>query len=131
MRPVCLSLVSQVDSPSNGRETAFLNGDLEEEIYMEQPPGCIDPGQEKKVCRLIKSLYGLKQAPKQWYEKFHKTLLDLGYSINRSDACLYSKEIESSIVLIICIYVDDMLIFSSNLNAIEETKKNLYATSLT
>ena len=46
-------------------KTAFLNGELEEEIYMEQPEGFIVPGQENKVCRLVKSLYGLKQAPKQ------------------------------------------------------------------
>ena len=46
-------------------KTAFLNGDLDEEIYMEQPEGFIVPGQEKKVCRLVKSLYGLKQAPMQ------------------------------------------------------------------
>ena len=46
-------------------KTAFLNGKLNEEIYMEQPEGFIVPGQEKKVCRLVKSLYGLKQAPKQ------------------------------------------------------------------
>lgn len=45
-------------------KTAFLNGELEEEIYMEQPEGYIVPGQERKVCRLVKSLYGLKQAPK-------------------------------------------------------------------
>ena len=45
--------------------TTFLNGELEEEIYMEQPEGFIVPGKEKKVCRLVKSLYGLKQAPKQ------------------------------------------------------------------
>ena len=46
-------------------KTTFLNGDLDEEIYMEQPEGFIVPGQEKKVCQLVKSLYGLKQAPKQ------------------------------------------------------------------
>ncbi len=48
----------------------FLNGDLDEEIYMEQPEGFIAPGTEKKVCKLVKSLYGLKQAPKKWHEKF-------------------------------------------------------------
>ena len=51
-------------------KTVFLNGDLEEEIYMSQPEGCIVFGQESKVCKLRKSLYGLKQAPKQRYEKF-------------------------------------------------------------
>ena len=43
---------------------------MEEEIYMKQPEGCEAPGQEKKVCKLVKSLYGLKQAPKQWHKKF-------------------------------------------------------------
>ena len=49
-------------------KTAFLNGDLDEEIYMEQPEGFVIPGQENKVCRLKKSIYGLKQASKDWYE---------------------------------------------------------------
>ncbi|CAM8904972.1 unnamed protein product [Rhodiola kirilowii] len=55
-------------------KTAFLNGDLEEEIYMEQPKGCRVPGLERKACKLVKSLYGLKQAPKQWHEKFDKAM---------------------------------------------------------
>ena len=56
-------------------KTAFLNGDLNEEIYMEQPEGFSASGQEMKVCRLVKSLYGLKQAPKQWHEKFDNVML--------------------------------------------------------
>ena len=51
-------------------KTVFLYGELEEELYMEQPDGFVVAGEENKVCRLIKSLYGLKQAPKQWHEKF-------------------------------------------------------------
>lgn len=56
-------------------KTAFLNGDLNEEIYIEQPEGCVVPGMEHKVCKLKKSLYGLKQAPIQWYDKFHNTII--------------------------------------------------------
>ena len=59
-------------------KTTFLNGDLDEEIYMEQPEGFVILGQQKKVCKLIKSLYGLKQAPKQWHEKFDSIVLSTG-----------------------------------------------------
>ena len=72
-------------------KTAFLNGDLNEEIYMEQPEGYVLPGNEKKVCKLIKSLYGLKQAPKQWHEKFDSVVLSNGFSHNSADKCIYSK----------------------------------------
>ena len=71
---------------------AFLNGDLNEEIYMDQPEGFISLGQEKKVCRLVKSLYGLKQAPKQWHEKFDKVMMSNGFTINECDKCVYVKE---------------------------------------
>ena len=56
-------------------KTAFLNGDLDEEIYMLQPEDCITPRKEHKVCKLNKSLYGLKQAPKQLNDKFDNALL--------------------------------------------------------
>nr|GEW19637.1 reverse transcriptase domain-containing protein [Tanacetum cinerariifolium] len=61
---------------------AFLNGDLEEEIHMNQPEGFISLGQESKDCRLVKSLYGLKPPPKQWHQKFDHTMLDSGFKIN-------------------------------------------------
>ena len=72
-------------------KTAFLNGDLEEEIYMVQPEGYIAPGQENKVCKLKKSLYGLKQAPKQWHEKFDQVILSNGFSSISVDKCVYTK----------------------------------------
>ena len=58
---------------------AFLNRDLEEEIYIDQPKGFTMLGNEHKVCKLLKSLYGLKQAPRQWHEKFDQCLLSNGF----------------------------------------------------
>ena len=72
-------------------KTTFLNGDLDEEIYMEQPEGFIVLGKEKKVCRLVKSLYGLKQAPMQWHEKFDSVMMTNGFKINKCDKCVYVK----------------------------------------
>ena len=107
-------------------KTAFLNGDLEEEIYMEQPEGFIVHGQESKVCKLDKSLYGLKQAPKQWHEKFDNLLMSKGFKVNESDKCIYYKT-EGRLCIIICLYVDDMLIFGSNLHVINDVKSMLSA----
>ena len=105
-------------------KTAFLNGELEEEIYMDQPEGFIADGQENKVCRLLKSLYGLKQAPKQWHERFDNTLTSNGFSVNEADTCVYYRYGGGEAVML-CLYVDDILIFGSNLNVIEEVKKLL------
>ncbi|GKA59734.1 retrovirus-related pol polyprotein from transposon TNT 1-94 [Tanacetum coccineum] len=102
-------------------KTAFLNGDLEEEIYMNQPEGFIAPGQESKVYRLVKSLYGLKQAPKQWHQKFDHTMLESRFKINECDKCVYVKDTSSGYV-IFCLYVDDMLIIDSNDKMIKSTK---------
>ncbi|KAI3734277.1 hypothetical protein L6452_13742 [Arctium lappa] len=105
-------------------KTTFLNGYLNEEVYMEQPEGFVVPGQENKVCRLIKSLYGLKQAPKQWHEIFDTTVTSFGFRHNGTDRCIYSKCTKESTV-IICLYVDDMLIIGTNLEGIRETKNYL------
>ncbi|CAJ2638290.1 unnamed protein product [Trifolium pratense] len=105
-------------------KTAFLNGDLEEEIYMEQPEGFVVHGQETKVCKLEKSLYGLKQAPKQWHEKFDNLMVSNGFKLNESDKCIYYKS-DNNICTMICLYVDDMLIFGSNLSAVNAVKSLL------
>ncbi|KAL0394319.1 UNVERIFIED_CONTAM: Retrovirus-related Pol polyprotein from transposon TNT 1-94 [Sesamum latifolium] len=70
-------------------KTAFLYGELEEEIYMDQPEGFVAHGNKRKVCKLVKSLYRLKQAPKQWYKKFDKTILAFGFTVNENDKCIY------------------------------------------
>ncbi|TYK00058.1 hypothetical protein E5676_scaffold596G00040 [Cucumis melo var. makuwa] len=107
-------------------KTAFLNGDLEEEIYMKQPEGFIVHGQETKVRKLDKSFYDLKQAPKQWHEKFNNLLMSKGFKVNESDECIYYKT-EGRVCIIICLYVDDMLIFGSNLHIINDVKSMLSA----
>jgi hypothetical protein len=102
-------------------KAAFLNGELEEEIYMDQPDGFIAKGQEGKVCNLLKSLYGLKQAPKQWHEKFDKTLTSAGFVVNGADKCVYYR-FGGGEGVILCLYVDNIVIFGNNENVIKEVK---------
>ncbi|CAM8929486.1 unnamed protein product [Rhodiola kirilowii] len=89
---------------------------------MKQPEGFIMPGNENKVCKLIKSLYGLKQAPKQWHQKFDEVILSSGFKLNQADKCIYSKFDNSGNVVIICLYVDDMLIFGTDQKQVDLTK---------
>ena len=100
-------------------KTTFLNGDLDEEVYMEQPESFVHSRNKKKVCKLVKSLYGLKQAPKQWHEKFD---LAIGFLHNSSNKCMYSK-FTKEYGVIVCRYVDYMLIFGTNMKGVCETKK--------
>ncbi|KAK3124837.1 hypothetical protein QOZ80_7BG0594330 [Eleusine coracana subsp. coracana] len=88
---------------------------------MDQPDGFIIKGQEDKVCKLLKSLYGPKQAPKQWHEKFDSTLLAAGFSVNEADKCVYYRH-DGGQGVILCLYVDDILIFRTNLDVINKVK---------
>nr|GEU52856.1 zinc finger, CCHC-type [Tanacetum cinerariifolium] len=106
-------------------ETAFLNGDLDEEVYINQPHGFIMPDNKNMVCKLIKSLYGLKHAPKQWHQKFDKVVLSNGYLLNQADKCVYSKFDKTGKSVIIFLYVDDMLIFGTNQVQVDLTKEFL------
>ncbi|GJT69582.1 zinc finger, CCHC-type containing protein [Tanacetum coccineum] len=105
-------------------KTAFLNGDLDEEVYMKQPEGFVFPSHENKVCKLKKSLYGLKQVPKQWHDKFDKSIILNGFTHNSSDRCIYSK-FTKDYGVILCLHVDDILIVRTNMEGINETKKFL------
>ena len=103
-------------------KTAFLHGDLEEEIYMEQPEGFMVKGKESLVCRLNKSLYGLKQAPRQWYKKFESFMIDQGYTRTTTDHCVFMKKFNSGEFIILLLYVDDMLIVGRDVKQIKELK---------
>jgi hypothetical protein len=107
-------------------KTTFFNNELDEKEYMEQLEGFVLPGNEHKIYKLIKSLYGLKQTPKQWHEKFDYVILEYGFKRNSDDKCIYSK-FTNDFGVIICLYVDDMLIISINMNDVNDTKK--YITS--
>jgi hypothetical protein len=102
-------------------KTTFLNGELKEKIYMTQSDGFVVKGQKDKECKLQKSLYGMKQAPKQWHEKFDSTLISVGFSVNEADRCMYYRHGGGQRV-ILCLYVNDILIFGTSLNVINEVK---------
>lgn len=83
-------------------KTAFLNGDLDEEIYMDQPEGFKVKGLERKVCKLNKSIYGLKQSSEQWYFKFHGAMIEFGFAMIKEYQCVYIKHSGKSFVILIC-----------------------------
>jgi hypothetical protein len=105
-------------------KAAYLNGDLDEEIYMEQAEGFAKPGQEQKVCRLRKAIYGLKQAGRSWYQKIDTFFEATGLTRTQADNCVYVKRSSDSI-LMVAIYVDDILIFANHMNEIEKLKSQL------
>ena len=106
-------------------KTAFLHGELEEEIYMDQPEGFVVPGKEHLVCRLKKSLYGLKQAPRQWYKRFDSFMLGQGYSRSQYDDCIYFQQFPDGTFIYLLLYVDDMLIASRDKSLIRKLKAQL------
>ncbi|MCO5609148.1 hypothetical protein L7F22_063370 [Adiantum nelumboides] len=107
---------------------AFLNGDLQEEIYMSQPDGGYTSLQHPDyVCRLLKALYGLKQSPRQWYLRFHQCMISLDYTRFQSDANVYSPH-STNVLLFLAIYVDDILILSNSQYAIDKAKGELQAS---
>ncbi|CAA7028591.1 unnamed protein product [Microthlaspi erraticum] len=105
-------------------KNSFLQGELDEEVYMTPPPGLehiVKPG---KVLKLRKVIYGLKQTPRAWYRKLSKTLLDRGFKRSEADHTLFTLQRKEGIVFIL-IYVDDMIISGNDKVGIQETKSYL------
>ena len=114
---VILSFVAarDLDMAQLDIKTAFLNGDLNEEIYLEQPEGYVIPGKEDQVCRLHKCLYGLKQASRVWNRHFDMFLKKFGLQPSKADPCLYVR-LDKSEFACVAIWVDDGLVCSNNRN---------------
>ncbi|RVW87522.1 Retrovirus-related Pol polyprotein from transposon RE1 [Vitis vinifera] len=105
-------------------KSTFLNGYLEEEIFVEQPEGFIVKGMEEKVYLLKKALYGLKQAPRAWYSEIDSHLLGLGFTKSLSEFTLYFKKVCDE-TLVVSLYVDDLLVTGSNMKQIDNFKKEM------
>ena len=103
-------------------KSAFLNGELVEEVYVSQPEGFIVPDKEEHVYRLKKALYGLKQAPRAWYSKIDSYFVENGFERSKSEPNLYLKRQGKNDLLIICLYVDDMIYMGSSSSLINEFK---------
>ena len=123
---IIMALVAHYDLELHQMDvkTAFLNGNLEEEIYMDQPEDFSVKGKEHMVCKLKKSIYGLKQASRQWYLKFNDTITSFGFQENTVDRCIYMKVSGSKFIFLV-LYVDDILLATNDLGLLHQTKKYL------
>ena len=101
-------------------ETAFLNGKLDEEIYMQQPEGYLKPGEEHLVCKLEKSLYGLKQSSRCWNKAFREGVEKVGFTQASADPCVFNRKEDT--LTIIAIHVDDLMIPAENVLEMQRVK---------
>jgi histone deacetylase 1/2 len=105
-------------------DNAFLHGFLEEEVYMLQPPGYVDPRYPHHICKLEKSLYGLKQAPRAWFARLSSKLQSLGFVPSKADVSLFVYK-DKSITIYMLVYVDDIIVVSSTSSAADQLLKQL------
>ena len=105
-------------------KTAFLNGDLQEEVFVEQAPGFSQAGQEHKVYRLHKALYSLHQAPRAWNQKLDDKLGVLGFKKCLSEHAIYCRGAGSE-RLVVGVYVDDLIITGASYNSIKKFKAQM------
>ena len=108
-------------------KSAFLNGFLEEEVYVEQPPGYQQQqqGEEDKVYKLKKALYGLKQAPRAWYTRIDTYFINNGFHRSPYEHALYVKTNKAGDIIVVCLYVDDLIFTGNNPKLLAEFKENM------
>jgi hypothetical protein len=104
-------------------KTAFLNGEIKEEVYVEQPQGFEVHDKQTHVCRMKKDLYGLKKAPRAWYGRIDSFLTSLGFTKSSADPNLYFKVVDDDPVILL-LYVDDLFLTSVE-NLISKCKRKL------
>jgi hypothetical protein len=120
---IALAAINNLHLRSVDISHAFINGDLEETIYMRQAEG-FHSGNSNQVCRLLKSLYGLKQAARQWNKKLHDALIAMGFKRLESDRSIYIF-VRDEVRIIIPVFIDDITFASSNPAAIDSAIKEL------
>jgi hypothetical protein len=96
----------------------FLHGILEEEVFMKQPPGFVDPEFPSYHCKLDKTLYGLKQAPQVWYSRLSDKLQSLGFLPSKADISLFHYH-HGLVTMFLLVYVDDIIIASSSSTVVD------------
>ena len=102
-------------------KTAFLNGKLEEDVYMAQPEGFVDIKHPNRVCKLEKSIYGLKQASRSWNLCFHEKVKQYGFSRSEDESCVYIKASGSTVTFLV-LYVDDILLIGNDIPTLNDVK---------
>ena len=102
--------------------TAFLNGELKEEIFTQQLPRYVQSGKEELVYKLKKSIYGLKQSPCCWNEKFCEHMRSLGFKKSGADPCIFIRENKRRKLKIIAVYVDNLILIAKTLEEIKQIK---------
>ncbi len=122
-----ISLAASRDWPLHQLDikNAFLHGELQEEVYMEQPPGFVAQGGRGRVCRLNKALYGLKQSPRAWFGKFSEVALEFGMHKSQCDHSVFYRQSDVGVILLV-VYVDDIIITGDDSVGISSLKSFLH-----
>ncbi|GJS06526.1 putative RNA-directed DNA polymerase [Tanacetum coccineum] len=102
-------------------KTAFLNGRLNEDVYMVQPKGFVNPKHHGRVCNLQRSIYGLKQASRSWNKRFDEEIKRYGFTQNPNEPCVYKKA-SRSIIVFLSLYVNDILLMGNNIPMLQDVK---------